>query len=92
MSDVGVRVLSAEEVELLSSLPAVSRATELEQWRSGKRRVFWRVRWGNLSGNGNAQLDFASQRAAQDHTSRCRRVCMPDVKLFRVTVRPKGKP
>lgn len=62
---------------------------ERAEWRTGKRRVFWRVRWGQLLSTGAAvrfSEDFASRRAAIAKRHHIRG------KLYRVTVRPKGRP
>lgn len=62
---------------------------ELLEWRTGKRRVFWRVRWTHPDGGpfGQRYADYVHKRTAlQDARSMLR-----DWKLYRVTVRRKVK-
>jgi hypothetical protein len=70
---------------------------ELREWRSGKRRVFWRVRWFN--GNHKTPLDYNHEtRANAMHEARHLRSLSYNsatrnaaVKLYRVTVGPAKK-
>lgn len=71
---------------------------ELDEWRSGKRRIFYRVRWSN--GNHATPLDYDHRTKAGAlselrhlrHLSNCDATRNATAKLYRVTVRPKGKP
>lgn len=60
---------------------------ELAEWRSGKRRVFWRVRFNQFA-FGPTYIDLVRRNNAiklkgQLTSTQCS-------KLYRVTVRPKG--
>lgn len=60
---------------------------ELAEWRSGKRRVFWRVRFNQFA-FGPTYIDLVRRNNAiklkgQLTSTQC-------AKLYRVTVRPKG--
>jgi hypothetical protein len=57
---------------------------ELKEWRTGKRRVFWRVKWPH-STDGFRWQDFVDEARA-----RCG-VGHRGERLYRVTVRPKRK-
>lgn len=61
---------------------------ELEEWRSGKRRVFWRVRWTHPQ-KGLREKDYVSMGKAISKVT-----CGEGVlsgKVMRVSVRPKGE-
>lgn len=58
--------------------------SELEQWRSGKRRVFWRVNYPTELGD--FSNDFVSKSKA---VNSMREDPVEGHKLYRVTVRPR---
>ncbi len=60
--------------------------SELKEWRTGKRRVYWRLRWG--AGVGRV-LDFWHLRDALEMLrGEKEKTWAP--KLYRVTIKPKG--
>ena len=76
---------------------AVIRADELEQWRRGKRRVFWRVRWTHGERDEVLAYNHMTKRRAMHELrhlrslSNCSATRNATVKLFRVTVKPRAK-
>lgn len=60
---------------------------ELDEWHTGKRHVFWRVKWREgrrwVSGSEWTTLKLARSVAGYIRSTGC------SVKVFRVTVRPK---
>ncbi len=63
---------------------------ELEEWRRGKRRVFWRVRWVHAT-IGPTYTDMSSRKRARKAMQRISSVRGSEPRLYRVTVRPKRK-
>lgn len=62
---------------------------ELAEWRAGKRRVVWRVRWGT-NGLTHGPADFPHKRQAVEWAKTW---CLGKVAYYRVTVgpaKPKG--
>lgn len=70
---------------------------ELSEWRSGRRRIVWRVKWFN--GNHGAPLNYDRQtKRAALHALRhlrsiggCNATRNATVKLCKVTIKPKRK-
>lgn len=59
---------------------------ELDEWRTGKRLVFWRVRWTyGQTGNCRTFRNFPSKRAAWRNARAC------GGRVYRVTVRTVKK-
>jgi hypothetical protein len=74
------------ERDAFKSVLAVEIATleeELEQWRSGKRRVWWRTRWDD-----GGRADFTHLKEARSWS----KSCWSKYTLYRVTVGPAKKP
>jgi hypothetical protein len=62
-------------------------SVELAEWRSGKRRVFWRVYDVGVTCDLYAYGDFSSKAEARHRM----RLLTDGAKLYRVTIRPKRK-
>ena len=63
---------------------------ELDEWRSGKRRIVWRVRWFK-SKTEWFESDLRTKREALRHMRHLRAERRTGaIKLYRVTVRRKG--
>ncbi len=67
--------------------------TELQEWRDGKRRVFWRVKWSssNVGRTGKTHFDCPSRDGAFDTFRAVSHVEEACPRVFRVTVKPKTK-
>lgn len=77
------------ERDAFKSVLAVEIATleeELEQWRSGKRRVFWRVKWRHLFAGGHMTQDWGNRIEAKQHAT-----VSHEGRVYRVTVGPAKK-
>lgn len=59
---------------------------ELQEWRGGKRRVFWRVRWTHAE-LGPTFIDYVDRAGAMVRLGGT----LKDAKVYRVTVKPKKK-
>lgn len=60
--------------------------TELAEWRSGKRRVFWRVKWRHLFAGGHMTQDWGNRIEAKQHAT-----VSHEGRVYRVTVGPAKK-
>lgn len=63
---------------------------ELLQWRSGKRRILWRVRWHHQT-FGDTFIDHESKKKAMSVLRSVEKVKASNAKLYKVTVKPKAK-
>jgi len=74
--------------EARAALPGLVRALEAElaEWRSGKRRVFWRVKWRHLFAGGHMTQDWGNRTEAKQHAAMSH-----DARVLRVTVGPAKK-
>jgi hypothetical protein len=61
---------------------------ELEEWRSGKRRVFWRVRYTVTVCGCTVRYSFDSV-SRREARNKCHTLRGLSTKLYRVTVRPR---
>ena len=67
----------------------IEKNKELYQWLTGRRRVFWRVRYSDPLCGDARNDDFQVRKDAVCWLEELSSVCQ--AKLYRVTVRPKAK-
>lgn len=79
---------SNEEREALIAAANAANMAELEDWRAGKRRVFWRLRWNHQT-IGATRTDLASRSQARRHVVILAKIKGAEPRLYRVTVRPR---